>query len=59
MDVIDLDQLKRSRDAKRKLKLFAAPIAVVAALIIAAIVVKNFYMEIIQLDEIGGLSSVF
>jgi uncharacterized membrane protein (UPF0182 family) len=59
MDVIDLEQLKRSRDARRKIKRYAVPIAALAIIIVSALVIKNFYMEIIQLDEIGGLSGVF
>ena len=59
MDVIDLDLLKRSREMKKKFKVFIIPLAALVIIIICAVVVKNFYMEIIQLDEIGGLSSVF
>ena len=59
MDVIDLDNLRRGRDMNRKFRMFIIPAAVLIILIILAVVVKNFYMEIMQLDEIGGLSGVF
>ncbi|MCL2060367.1 MAG: UPF0182 family protein, partial [Oscillospiraceae bacterium] len=59
MDIIDIDELKRGKEAKRKFRIFIVPAAVILALIVLAVVFKNFYMEIIQLDEIGGLSIVF
>ena len=59
MDVIDLEAIKRGKQSNKKFRLFAVVAAVLLALIILAVVTKNFYMEIIQLDEIGGLSTVF
>lgn len=59
MDVINLDALKRGKEFRRKFSFLLIPVIVLAALIIAAVVFKNLYLEIIQLDEIGGLSSVF
>ena len=59
MDVIDLGNLKRNREYNRKFRMFVIPAAILIIIVITAFVIKSFYMEIIQLDEIGGLSSVF
>jgi len=59
MDIIDLEELKRGREVNRKFRMFLVPAAIVVVILILANIVKNFYLEIIQLDEIGGLSSVF
>ena len=59
MDVIDIDRLKRDKTVTKRLKIFGIIAAIVAVIAILFIAVTSIYMEVIQLDEIGGLSSVF
>ncbi|MDR3121038.1 MAG: UPF0182 family protein [Clostridiales bacterium] len=59
MDVIDMNELNRGKAAGKKLRIFGVAVGILAALVVGALVAKGFYMEVIQLDEIGGLSSVF
>ncbi|MCL2164844.1 MAG: UPF0182 family protein, partial [Oscillospiraceae bacterium] len=59
MNVIDVEKLRKNNALKKHIKWLTVAIVIIAVLSVAFILLKGVYMEVIQLDEIGGLSSVF
>ena len=62
MEVIDLDELKQRVEflkKMKKLKWVGIILAAIAVIILILTIVASIYLDVVQLDEIGGLSAVY